>query len=182
MSDIPGPPFSTPEEARQYIEHQQQEAKIKGRDMIHRVSDLIDSLNDEQLGTLEYLTMALCNDPSYAGYVHGQVDTVRELKFGTCRCGTDHDEELAQEFSTPPENQPDIETTHKDYLDAGAMKKYHIEFVPDDLNDVYPTKYRCANCFTPIVSIEDRMLRAPGIDGCSGCQQMSKNGTKWYGR
>lgn len=63
------------------------------------------------------------------------------------------------------------------------MKKYGIEPHPDfgmeeweEKYEVRPAPFRCSNCGQNYQSLEDRMLRPPGIDGCSGCKIKSAHG------
>lgn len=177
-------PFNSPEDAQAFLDKQHEEHRIRMRDGVHKINELLDALNDEQLATLDNLIFASSRSKSSAAHLRGQIDVIREVKFGTCRCGTNHEEEFAAEFTTPEQPVPDdaADADHRAMLDAGAMAAYKVEPVPEDLADEYPTKFRCSECFIPIVSLEDRMLRPKGIDGCSGCQQASATGTKWYGR
>lgn len=181
MSHGPIMPFENPEAARAFLEQQHQEFRVQERNMTHKVGELLDALNADQLHTLDHLLAAARRSKHVCGYVRGQIDLIREQKFNICRCGTNHDEEIAQEFtSLVPEVGPDPQMSPEEEQDL--MGKYRVMPVPADLREVYPTEYRCADCFTPIVSLQDRMLRNPGIEGCSGCQQASGTGIKWYGR
>ena len=63
------------------------------------------------------------------------------------------------------------------------MKLYTLESNPDygmkDWEQRYetvPQPFRCSNCGMGYVSLEDRMLRPPGIDGCGGCRLKSAHG------
>jgi hypothetical protein len=63
--------------------------------------------------------------------------------------------------------------------EAALMAEYRIEKNPDfgknpmEHGPAAASPFRCIDCKIGVASLEDRMLRKPGIEGCSGCQQKS---------
>jgi hypothetical protein len=65
--------------------------------------------------------------------------------------------------------------------DEELMSEYGLELDPNygkpmSEGMMPPQKYRCINCQSGYPSLQDRMLKPPGVIGCSGCQQKGKWG------
>jgi hypothetical protein len=164
------------------------EAQAKQRmvhqDFVHRLNEFLGGLSDENLDLLDDLFAASLGDQHYAGYIRGQIGVIREYNHKRCRCGVNHEEEAKDAFTpdSPVDGSSTPESPSKEADPSALMEGYCVEVVPSDIASHYPTKYRCSNCFTPIVSLDDRMRRSPGVKGCGGCQQMTKHGGKWFER
>ena len=153
------------------------------------MNDFLEKQSDEELMLIERMLLAALDSQHYVGYMRGQIDMLRERKFSVCRCGTNHEKEASDALGEAAEavstevvenaaNVADEPEEDTEFL----MAKYSVQVVPSDLEEHYPTKYRCSVCFTPIVSLEDRMRRPPGTPGCSGCKSFNSQGAKWFGR
>jgi len=56
-----------------------------------------------------------------------------------------------------------------------SMDEYGLDDLREEGTNVL-LGFVCINCKRPYPSIEDRMLREPGVEGCGGCQQKAKWG------
>lgn len=55
-------------------------------------------------------------------------------------------------------------------VDAAFLEEYNLN------RQIGQRQVTCRGCGLLYISLEDRMLKPPGIDGCSGCQQRSAQG------
>lgn len=69
---------------------------------------------------------------------------------------------------TPAEPEPPATS------DADAMMAYGL--IHAEQTEDFPYPFKCENCGTGYVSVQDRALRRPGPEGCSGCIQKAKWG------
>jgi len=188
-----------PPEMRAQMEEAEAHRRMHMRDNTHALRDLLAALDKDQLTTLHMLVHA-CDNEQTSAYWRGQIAMMLDLKHEVCPCGTDHDQELGdlmghthapdmpeqkggrpiEDVQLPEEpvshaqTEPPFEPVNQAEHDE-TLELYNIELNPD-----YPEKasegaaeYRCKGCGVAVVSVEDRMLRKPGVDGCSGCQQKS---------
>lgn len=131
---------------------------------------LIETLSPRELGVLyEMLVcMAELKDPAeYINYVMGQASMVLRLKHNSCVCGEDHNSEILDETRAKMAAEKVESNDASD--DEAAMREYNLRKDPDG-------RLYCQGCGLRYVSLEDRMLRAPGTDGCHGCQLKSAHG------
>lgn len=167
-------------------------------DNTHAIKQFFDSLNEEQLRSLDLL-LANCDDARTVMFFRGRIEMLQQIKFDICPCGTNHDDEL-ESMGQPdkPPVQPNATTEHKgrpvedvplpaDLIkareefddEAALMAEYRIEENPDhgknplEFGPAAASPFRCIDCHIGVASLADRMLRKPGIEGCSGCQQKS---------
>lgn len=176
-------------------------------DNTHAIKQLFDSLNEEQLRSLDLL-LANCDDQRTVMFFRGRIEMLQQIKFDICPCGSNHDDELAGMGGDGTEKaptQPNTATEHKgrpledvdlpsladmdelndDELikareefddEAALMEEYGVEENPLYGKSHAPegaSPFRCTGCGVGIASLQDRMLRHAGIEGCSGCQQKS---------
>jgi hypothetical protein len=74
---------------------------------------------------------------------------------------------------------PDEAQLLLDYKEAEARHEQYTRYaVEPNPNSGVPGElpFRCARCHFPIHSLEDRMLRSPGVEGCPGCLDKSAHG------
>lgn len=160
------------------------------QDGMHRVQDFFASLNEEQLVALYVILGNAGDSPAgqtpMSNYYQGIISTFRLLKFSICFCGTKHnaedfavpddmaapDQSASQDHSTPADDFA-VEQLPKAY--PYLLEEYNMEVagIPGNSEKFY---LRCAGCHTPSVHMRDRMLRDPGVKGCSTCQQKQKWG------
>lgn len=149
-------------------------------------TNLLNELNVEQLIVLR-MVLEDTDNPGTSAYLTGVVTGVIQFKHGKCpECGGEHGFDVKHKVVLRDESDPadHIEIKPSEPLgpdtDAGraAMEAYDL----DDLREGTPEDpgpilgYVCRNCQMRYVSIEDRMLRPPGPDGCHGCQYKSAHG------
>lgn len=172
--------FQTPSELVAHLREHQAHDEMNHEHTSHRIRDFIDSLDSEQLEVFEILVKA-CGDDSTRFHLRGRIMEAQR-RFGVCPCGKDHSK-------VPEDMQPDPvpEKATEPHPDMPSreelMKLYTLESNPDygmkDWEQRYetvPQPFRCSNCGMGYVSLEDRMLRPPGIDGCGGCRLKSAHG------
>jgi len=189
MSEFFGIPIS---EIHAEMERQFDLHKMDATEKRHKVYEFIDSLGKEQLSSLGTLVRAFAEDgSSYAKFIDGYVSAIAKEKFDLCpACGENHDEMLnemtQQKVNDQFESDLDKAVSEPEppqftaYVlteeDLDNMEKYNL----DDLRDEEPPHhllgFKCLGCEMRYVSIADRMLRPPGIDGCNGCQLKSAHG------
>ena len=161
MNWLPEPP----EHIKAALEEQQAHMRMHVQDNSHAVKQLLDELNEDQLKALDLILHNVGN-PEGVNYFHGRVEAALQYRFGVCPCGEDHDP--SKEFDQAPlpsQVAPRIPAPER--LDrAELMDQYGM--AESEGNFIY-----CKNCGQQYASLEDRMLRPPGIEGCSGCQQKS---------
>lgn len=141
-------------------------------DQSHQISALIDELNSEQLITLRMLLAITGGREGLSSYFQGMITQQLQSKFGLCLCGEKHDpsdllnEEQPAESTVPPTETNGMDDQEEYRL--AKMKEYNLEYSDNGL--------QCAGCKVPVHSLEDRMLRPPGVKGCEGCQHQAKWG------
>jgi hypothetical protein len=171
----------------------------------HKMYSFFDDLSQEQVLTLNNLVRAFANETQeaeFAKFIDGYLSGLAKGKFNICGgCGKNHDQQLeemrnaadeagifkeqpmgdADKFSIPEDGPvTGDEQPVAPYVltedDLAHMEEYNL----DDLRDEDPPHhllgFMCKGCEMRYVSIADRMLRPPGIDGCSGCQLRSGHG------
>ena len=126
-------------------------------------------------------------------FFRGRVEMLQQMKFNLCPCGINHDKEL-EGFGNHehPPTAPNASDEHQgrqvedvklpgetvDFQEdrQAFMEEYGIEPNPDHgkaSGPIAPSPFRCKGCNIGVASLADRMLRPPGIGGCTGCQQKS---------
>lgn len=168
----------------EYVDEEAQRALLIEKR--NRYNRLMLSLAPEDLATLrQMLGDALYSgnsDASLGSYI-GRIDTILLLNHpDVCQgCGTkecrDHSLEqtakrIAEEKGSVPEDVMQVDLRPSAGLAEAAeaaMKEYGVVSKSDG-------SLACANCDYFVHSLDDRMLRAPGPDGCPGCQHKSAHG------
>lgn len=174
MPEEPNIMFVTlPLEVQHHIAHQHMQMEQHA----HDASTFLESLTEEQLRGFRGILAAIrVGGEDASTYFIGLAGGIMSVKFGVClACSKKHDEELAHmagpvaeppvapPAEAPPEPlMPDMTEDERAIL----MEEYGIEEGEDG-------KLHCKNCMIHVASLQDRMLRKPGVDGCSGCQQKS---------
>lgn len=153
-------------------------------------NNLLNELNPEQLIVLK-MVLEDCDEPVASAFFTGVVSGVIQFKHGKCpACGGEHAHGANHKIVTSSDTPGDVHfggqqvVTVDDMLSPeteegrAAMEAYNLDDVRlgDEENPGPIIGYQCKNCGVNYVSIEDRMLRAPGPEGCSGCIQKTKFG------
>lgn len=146
----------------------------------------VDELTKEQLAT--FIELLQCFDgESGSGYINfmmGRAATVMQYKHSACPgCGEDHMsiaalDDTRAEMGLAPLNDGITKVDGTASFDLpehtlsaemeASMREYGMVIKDGQL--------QCANCGLHSVSMDDRMLRSPKEDGCSGCQTKSAFG------
>ena len=169
------------------IEQQQMEGEANA----HETREFLDSLTEAQLRKFaSIMGLAGATDGTAATYYLGVAAGILDWKYKSClACGKNHDkpfEEMA------PLEEDSLEASKRRHPAGkklvlreccGTMSNlphtYQCPFViqydmePDDGGTL---NIMCKNCKKWYTSLEDRMLRPPGKQGCPGCIQKEKWG------
>ncbi len=170
------------EHVSEVMAFQQQQADLaKQHDEIAKaqIESFIDSLNADQLKTLGKMIVISVNDTDAGWQFAGLVSGALIWKHGRGWAGEESplaDPATSLAFKMEQaggEPMNDMERINKDAEDERArlMKLYNV--VPDPSTEGY---FKCGGCGVFIMSLEDRMLREPGVKGCTGCQEQAKFG------
>ena len=165
----------------QQEEERKQYEKMVQADELHKTEfvNLLDSLNAEQLGTVRKMIQVVVDDKDAGYQLTGLVTGALVFKHGRSwsndktpwSAGPEiMDNEKGEHPITSEEAETAIQALHKDERQS-LMDQYNV--VPNPEADGY---FMCGGCGLFIHSLEDRMLREPGIKGCEGCQQKAKFG------
>lgn len=163
----------------------------------HDVKRFFDELTEEQLRVLGMILdgIAVADNPTrIAGHLGGRVLAMRQLKFGICpACNENHDRDLENiAHEGTPETPLHVDARRRaagnevKFLEIGdtgslspaeraLMKEYNI----DDLREEETMRlvgFVCLECGMRYSTIQDRMMKPPGVEGCSGCIQKAKFG------
>lgn len=105
------------------------------------------------------------NGATIVGKMIGEAGAIMRLKHNdACMgCGQQHDVEMLKEAA----EEVAREREQQDPAFQAALEEYNMEIADG--------KLRCKGCGIESVSLDDRMRRAPGSDGCHGC----KNKAAW---
>lgn len=160
----------------------------------HEIHALFTDLDKEHLRALnmllEHITRNGDNASASAAYYNGLATAFIQSRFKECAiCEKDHDKafhELAAGVSTEADpNQLALEFPNHTDLNVGqggelsaAQKETMKAYKLDDLRNEEGILigFICLNCKTVFQSLEDRMVDAPGQEGCHGCLQKTKWG------
>lgn len=158
----------------------------------HAVNRLLEELSEDQFGALNLIfdSIALADNPvRTASYMSGRITQRAQDRFGICAaCNKNHDKEAEDLLAEPvvddkPEVPPFVQAREKadevfftqvgstDLLTPREVELMH-EFGLDDLREEGTGKllgFMCLNCKMQYVSIQDRMVSAPGVANCTGC-------------
>ena len=142
---------------------------------VHEIHSFLDSLKADQLESLDNMIHTISNSPETAAYFAGLVTMTLKLKHNICPCGSDQCPNSVLGSTAPRGSQPE---EHKVDMTRGRfdelLSEYGLEEYENSngkVNGLY-----CKNCGMIYQSLEDRMLRPPGVKGCAGCQAKAKWG------
>lgn len=155
----------------------------------HDVHGFLKELDKEQLLTLRALVHGVSGDPAASAFFVGVITALLDAH-GVCPCGADHDAELAevaggeQPAGEPATSEPTrLIGADTEVMSTEVKPPYPEPTVQERAKmDEYGLDYMagqgffCKNCGQRYVSIEDRMLKPPGGEGCGGCITKSKWG------
>lgn len=170
-----GPGFipMTREEYEQFIDRQQA-ATVAGH---HALNAWLLEQSNDSLKMID--TLLLGTDAPRQIMLRGVISGILVSR-GFCQiCDNDHDPSAEfEEMREPANEDPQQETEPQSPYPTMSEKEYKENcekwnVTPDEFN---PPQIICLGCGMTYVSLEDRMRRAPGMDGCHGCQHKSAHG------
>lgn len=180
----------TPEQIAEMEEHQRHH-EMMAEDYRHGVQALFTDLGRDHLTSMRGMLHSLAaadNDARLASYYEGLACAALYFKHGVCMgCGVNHDEQAAEalmpktdedgtpkpaEGSETPALEGLAELTPEDFKN---MQEYNLDDVRDE-GTLRLLGFICKGCGARYVSIADRMLRPPGVEGCGGCIERAKWG------
>lgn len=148
-------------------------------DQSHQIAALVRELDADQLITLRMLLALTGGREGLSGYFQGMITQRLQEAHGVCLCGERHDpSELLNEEQPVEKSNSKIEPGSAQEQDVTGnwdpelLERYNLEVVDDDTKH----ELRCKGCKTYVFSLEDRMLRPPGVKGCENCQHIAKWG------
>lgn len=158
----------------------EQQASMARHALRMRHDGFMDELNEEQLATFNEMMNVVSGNEAYAHFLLGASTTILRVKFGSCPCGEDHSspahpliEQTRAEMGVQVPVQVPVKVEHAVApvlsVDEDLMKEYTL--APNNHGTL-----SCTGCGMDYQSLDDRMLRNPGPDGCSGCQYKSGHG------
>ena len=138
----------------------------------------IGSLAPNQLVTLHKMMTTAISDNDCGWQLTGVITGALVWKHGRAWDGgesllADGATSLAYKmYQAAGEPMNDLDRIEKDRADktAALMKEYDV--VPKPGTDYF----ECGNCGAFILSLEDRMIKPPGVRGCPGCIEKAKFG------
>lgn len=163
----------------------------------HATVRIFEELSAEDLQIMRHIFHTCTEDDSgtYAAQLEGFITGVLAYKHNICPgCGKNHDDisDLLEPEAGAPEEQPSDGTAQLALdLDFGPMSpaeeaavtadkmiEYNLRFPKEGEVETSPGERPviCVGCNMLFQSLEDRMLRPAGIDGCFGCQRKSATG------
>lgn len=181
-----------PEELQQALEAHMERAEMSAEAGRHDILRFFDEQSIENLLLIRSLLHHCAGDESgrYPSHLEGFISGVLQYKHGVCTgCGKNHDDlsALVPDADKPADDDteqlelfgeagPTIARELHDY--EAKMNEYNLrlprEGEVDARSDERPVI--CVDCGALYQSLEDRMLRPAGIDGCYGCQHKSAHG------
>lgn len=163
--------MNMPPEVREIIEHHRMHAEQAA----HDTTNFFDSMTEDQLRSLRGVLGVIRSDPDSTPYFMGLVSSALQYKFGVCLgCGKKHDEELTKMAHPDVPSETRISDASKSKMTTTEYLNKCIEYRVHIRGD--GPEVICNNCGVTYVSLEDRMLRRPDIEGCDGCIQKEKWG------
>lgn len=186
--------FSSPEE----IVAQVQRNQMLAQDSSNRITQMVDDLLPEQLAVLRDIMQRASQEDLYAAYMEGIFSASLHIKYPEhCPgCGGNHpDHEESLGIAQPPVkeasakerlgNVPYQQPALFEDDNVATEEESPLQILQDQLTEYGVTPIdtesmtgpvTCNGCGIVSPNLEDRMLREPGIKGCSGCQQKAKWG------
>lgn len=182
---------------------QREHAELKADEFNIRVDQFIETLDREGTMVLRDLMSAIIatsqNPPHLAAHYEGWLAARLQYKFEVCMgCGKKHTNEAALDEALDDILGPRNEENRGDALKPEGEKfvqgtLFEMASVSDSaVEAIYANAeeygvevvnlgnplgaVRCIGCGTENPSLEDRMLREPGVKGCGGCQEKAKWG------
>ncbi len=166
----------------------EQEAKLRMRRFINEIID--DKKNGATNAvTLSDLIFQAASTPNFAvqtiGYISGRMGVVHP---DCCEgCGLpqcEHIENSAPSIKTPvtESKEEEVRSSSDDVAveetESLAVDTYDFDLKVFNLTEIPDSggMVRCNGCGKEYISLNDRMLRVPGVGGCEGCIEKNKWG------
>lgn len=167
-------------------------------DSSNRITQMVDDLLPEQLAVLRDIMQRASQEDLYAAYMEGIFSASLHIKYPEhCPgCGgnhLDHAESLGIASSPVKEGSAEERLGKVPYQQPALFEDDNVateeesplQILQDQLTEYGVTPIdtesmtgpvTCDGCGIVYPNLEDRMLRDPGVKGCSGCQQKAKFG------
>jgi hypothetical protein len=145
----------------------------------HDLAGFFRGLSREDMEHIKVIIYMAAESKSYANQTIGMLSAFAEQKFGICiACNKNHEEQLLPETSKIPGETVKFSKSMTEAEIRSVMKVFDLRFPNEGEVSTIEGEVPviCRNCNTLYQSLEDRMRRVPGIDGCQGCQIKSAHG------
>jgi len=141
----------------------------------HAMHRFFGELKEDQIVKLIDLIKVVSASGPAAFYYIGFLSQRLDSDFGKCpACGKKHDEELAELIGDGGPTEP---RTHTAKVQDNITYDHNMSLYDMEKDDDGSPRVMCKNCGKWYENLADRMLRSPGVAGCSGCIEK----TKWGG-
>ncbi len=193
MSETPDenqPPFflHVTEEMRAKMNAAYEDHVVQVHDFQHTIEEAWNELDHHQLFAIaQWLQRLSSTDPNFvmasASYTAGSLYRLAAFKSKTCVvCDKNHDDEAAKLLTDSVENvqieppNDGLGNSLDDRAIAVIIKEHEDKMKEYTLGQTDNGSFYCTECGMPHHSLEDRMLKPAGADGCPGCQHKAKWG------
>lgn len=184
--------FGMPPEIAAEMQRQQELHAMSISATRHDIVNLFKALDKDQLITLRLMFQSCEGDyaSSMAGYITAHLELLHDICPG---CSKVHEEPTVGDFMENTVSAADVaEAMTKDAVkpESAAEEQDRMSLLmgygvrdhneQDIQNGLVLSEGErpviCEGCGMLFQSLEDRMLRRPGMDGCQGCQHKSAHG------
>lgn len=190
-----------PPEIEEALRNQMDRAEMSAEATRHDLIRFFNELTSDQLVTMRTILHHCSSDESgrYPSHLEGFISGILQFKFEVCvGCGKKHDDPSALLPNYVGKDDPLLKSQPQDEgetqvvddgteqlslfsdseLMADTMLEYDLRLPNDGEVESLPSERPviCNGCGALYQSLEDRMLRAPGVDGCYGCQHKAAHG------
>lgn len=189
----------SPQELMEKMKEVAKHRAMVATDLQHRVQRLFTDMDPESLAAMRMVLHSCAEDQSRAAFYEGVAAAILLVKHDVCSgCGVDHTKEAMEEIlgrdvldadpaldmSIHPPGMIDVQDATDEQEDFAerivTLHRNLAEFGVLPVNRPKDGDYNgpvvCRSCGKEYVSLQDRMLEKPGIEGCEGCIEKAKWG------
>lgn len=172
MSEFPEGFMPVPPEVQEMYYNHIERQKMSYEDTVHELDSFVESLDATQLEQFDAFLKLVAPSATKTAFWRGRIAGLRKSRDDVCLCGGKHSLNDLLEAPAPPEEKPELVVQTEFATDSATMVSAMLDYnltVEDD-------KIVCKGCGKSYVSVEDRMLRRKGVEGCEGCIHKNKWG------
>lgn len=171
-------PPGMPEELQEKVKMMFDRQKMAGQVTRQSISRFFQELSEDQLNTFKLILNMCSSSEGAAPFYEGLAAGVLAHKFNRWPGWNDEGASMVA-FEFDP-NGSTLEATEVPIVEGDKPTEWYTqkcnEYNVTASDSTGDDKVTCKGCGTEYVSLDDRMLRPPGIEGCSVCVQRQKWG------